>query len=128
MPAQAKLETVSAPGCEREPASAEAALHEPAQGPTHGPGHGAAWSGRHTVDVRISIPLPFGRWYLTVVAGRERRSPERLVRERGKHPLVTAGNLAFLFVLGTIGGLAGLAAMQFLGAVLLRELGIAHLP
>ncbi len=71
------------------------------------------WSSRHPVNVRLTIPLPFlGRCYLTVVAGRERRSPERLAVERRKHPLRTAGNVIFAFAVGSVIGLALLTAVQ----------------
>ena len=84
----------------------------------------ADWSNRHPVNIRLSLPLPFGRYYLTVVAGKERRSPKRLQSERRKHPLVTTGNLVFLFFLGTLAGLAILGAIQFFGVILLEDLGI----
>jgi len=82
------------------------------------------WDGSHPIDLRITIPFPFGRYYVTIVAGKERRSAARLQRERRKHPLVTAGNVAFLLLLGSITGLAALAAIQFFGAVILRHLGL----
>ena len=39
------------------------------------------WSGDHIIDLRASVPLPGGRWYVTVLAGRERRSADRLAQE-----------------------------------------------
>lgn len=82
------------------------------------------WTAGHAVNVRLSIPFLFGRYYLTVVAGKERRSPDRLAVERRKHPLATFGNLAFFFALGSIGGMALLALMQFLSALVLQEMGM----
>jgi hypothetical protein len=38
------------------------------------------WSG-HRIDLRASIPLPRGSWYVTIVAGPERRNVERLRTE-----------------------------------------------
>lgn len=58
-----------------------------------------AWNG-HPVDIRMSVPLPFGRCYLALVAGRERREPDRRRAERRARALVTAGNV--LFVLATV--------------------------
>ncbi len=55
----------------------------------------------HPVDIRLSIPLPFGPFYITLVAGRERRSPVRRAVERRERPLARAGNVAF--VLATVG-------------------------
>lgn len=43
------------------------------------------WSGRHRIDLRASVPLPGGRWYVTILAGRERRSPDRLRAEGQTH-------------------------------------------
>lgn len=52
----------------------------------------------HRVNIRLSIPLLPKRWYLTIVAGPERRSAARRRTERRRHPLHTAGNLAFVFL------------------------------
>ena len=54
---------------------------------------------KHTVNVRLSLPLPFGRYYVTPVAGPDRRSAARRGKDRARHPLDTAGNL--LFAAGT---------------------------
>ncbi len=88
---------------------------------------GESW-GRHPVNIRLSIPLLFGRYYVTVVAGKERRATERLVGERRKHPLLTLGNVFVFFVLGSICGLALLALFQLLSAYLLTYLGIMVVP
>ena len=88
----------------------------------------AEWVARHAVNIRLSIPFFFGRFYLTIVAGRERRDTTRLKDERQKHPLSTLGNLTFLFFLGTVGGLAMLAMIQFLGSLALQGLGVTVAP
>lgn len=59
----------------------------------------ATWR-RHPVNIRLSFPLPSGRYFVTVVCGHERRSPERLSRERRVFPLRTFGNLLFLLGVG----------------------------
>lgn len=74
----------------------------------------AEWHPDHVINVRISIPLIFGRYYVTVVAGRERRNADRRKTERRKHPMVTLGNLLFIAVLGSVVGLAALAALNLL--------------
>lgn len=43
------------------------------------------WAGGHAIDLRASLPLPGGSWYVTIVAGRERRSQDRLEREGQTH-------------------------------------------
>ena len=60
------------------------------------------WSNGHAIDFCVSIPLLFTRYYLTVVAGGEKRSATRLAQERRKHPLLTGGNVMFMFVIGTV--------------------------
>ncbi|MFQ5773021.1 MAG: hypothetical protein ACE5GS_00740 [Kiloniellaceae bacterium] len=82
------------------------------------------WSGDHPVNIRLSVPLLFGRYYVTLVAGKERRSAERLASERRKHPLIKFGNLVVLFALGTVCGLAGLALVQVLGIYVLERAGL----
>lgn len=79
-----------------------------------------AWSNDHPVNLRLSI---FGLFYLTIVAGRERRSRERRADERVKHPLITFGNLTVIFGLGVFCGLAILAMIQMLGAFVLLRAG-----
>lgn len=54
---------------------------------------------KHPVNIRMSLPLPVGRCYVTLVAGRDRRSAARREKDRTRHPLDTAGNL--LFATGT---------------------------
>ena len=88
---------------------------------------GESW-GRHPVNLRLSIPLPFGRYYVTLVAGKERRGAERLASERRKNPLLTFGNLAVFFGLGCVCGLALLALFQLASAYLLTQLGIMVPP
>ncbi len=65
----------------------------------------ADWSGRdHSVNIRVSLPLFFRRYYVTVVAGRELRSAERLKEESQKHPLWTTTNTIVLFAVGFLVG------------------------
>ncbi|MGI9510437.1 MAG: hypothetical protein ACR2QJ_13950 [Geminicoccaceae bacterium] len=60
--------------------------------------------GHHPINLRASLPTPFGRWYVTLVAGRERRRKERLIEDRKRHPLTTRPNLMFLFSTGIVLG------------------------
>ena len=64
---------------------------------------------RHSVDIRLALPTPFGHFYLALVVGRERRSAARLATERNRHPLTNAGNLAMIGALVAVLALAGLA-------------------
>ncbi len=83
---------------------------------------GEPWGNDHPVNIRLSIPLLFGRYYVTLVAGKEHRSGERLASERKKHPLMKLGNLVVMAVCGTICGLVALSMLQLATAyVLLRS-------
>ncbi len=62
------------------------------------------WGNHHTVNIRLSIPLLAGRYYITLLAGRESRSTERLKQEREKHPLASTANMIVLFTVGFILG------------------------
>jgi hypothetical protein len=70
-----------------------------------------AWAG-HPVDIRLSIPLPFGRYYLALVAGPERRPDERRIAEQGARRVMTAGNMLFvLSIVVVFYAVLGLAAL-----------------
>ena len=56
--------------------------------------------GRHPLNLRVSLPVLFGSWYVTLVAGKEKRCKERLIQERKNHPLETIPNLLFLLSVG----------------------------
>ncbi len=58
-------------------------------------------TGRHAINFRVTL---FGLVYLVVLGGRERRTRERRMTERQRHPLHSPGNVAFLVGL-TIAGL-----------------------
>ena len=55
---------------------------------------------RHSINLRLTL---FGRAYLVILAGPERRNRERRVLEREKHPLSTPGNVAALVLLAIVG-------------------------
>lgn len=67
------------------------------------------WQG-HVVDVRLSVPLLWRRFYLVILAGPERRSAQRREGERARHPLWTVANtiLIALFILLSIPAILGL--------------------
>lgn len=53
------------------------------------------WTG-HPINIRFSLPALFGRAYVTIVAGRERRDGRRRHHDRTRNPLNTVGNLVFV--------------------------------
>ncbi len=78
----------------------------------------------HPVNIRLNIPLLFGRYYVTIVAGKERRSDKRLASERKNHPLMKLGNLVLMAACGTICGLAALSMFQLATAYVLLRSGM----
>lgn len=74
---------------------------------------------RHPVNVRLSLPV-FGRRgiFLTFVGGAERRSPERLQRERRIHRLGTVGNILFVVAVGLIFYLLAVISLLLLHRVI----------
>ena len=56
----------------------------------------SGWRQNHKVNIRLSIPLIFTRIFVTVIAGAEKREPDRRQIAKSSHPLRTFGN--FLFV------------------------------
>ena len=61
----------------------------------------------HPVDIRLALPSPFGRLYIALVGGCERRGATRLAVERTRHPLAGSANPAVLGVLAVVLALAG---------------------
>lgn len=51
---------------------------------------------RHPVDLRLTLPMPGRPVFLSLVAGREKRSVDRRAVERKQHPLHTLGNIVFM--------------------------------
>lgn len=54
------------------------------------------------VDIRVSIPIFKWRFYLVFLLGREKRSKERLAKERLLHPIFTIANTIFLTILSLL--------------------------
>jgi hypothetical protein len=87
----------------------EAALREAAAGRSGEP---------HPIDIRLSIPTPWGRYYFALFGGHERRSAARRASDRRMRPLTTTANV--LFAGGAVGALCLLLliALLFFGAVI----------
>ena len=79
---------------------------------------------RHSVDLRLSLPLPFRRCYLIVLLGPERRAGPRRRLERRHHPLATAVNVA------TLSLILGILASAVLGILYMLKsaMGIDLVP
>lgn len=55
---------------------------------------------RHSIDLRMTL---FGLAYVVVLAGPERRNPDRRLEDRERHPLSSPGNFAFLVGVAIVG-------------------------
>ena len=110
----------AAAAIERAQAYAAEVAVDPAESQTE-----AAWqAARHPINLRLTVPFPFGRFYLTILAGKERRNPERRVDERRKNPIATKWNIAFLGLLGLVTGLALFTVIQFAARMVLERAGV----
>jgi hypothetical protein len=58
------------------------------------------WSKDHDINIRLTIPFIAKKYYVTIIAGTERRSPKRRTEERKKHPLWSIGNVALMAIVG----------------------------
>ena len=74
---------------------------------------GCEWTSDHPLNIRMSIPLVFGRYYFTIVAGKERRTRARLALDKRQHPLDTPGNVVFLLLIGLVAA-AGTATLGYM--------------
>ena len=74
------------------------------------------WS-RHPVDMRLSIPTLFNRYYLVLLGGPERRAAGRLADEKLRHPFRTLANFLFLGAIIALGiyGVIFLETLIFIG-------------
>ncbi len=80
------------------------------------------WIGSHTINIRFNIPWFTKPYYVTILAGPELRSSERLRTEREKHPLITKANVAVLFTIGFILGGSCWIGLQTLATAIYRHL------
>ena len=86
----------------------------------------------HAVDLRWLLPL-FGRsYYFVLLAGGERRSRQRRLRDRMLHPLVCFGNGLFAAVFFTGLMLSALVTLyllkSFLGITLMPDMSLGIMP
>jgi hypothetical protein len=54
------------------------------------------------INIRFSLPMPPGRIYLAVMAGRDRRGHRRRNADRTVNPLRTMGNFIFVIVASVV--------------------------
>ena len=78
----------------------------------------ASGATRPPVDIRLTLPFPLARYFLVVVAGRDRRTAARNHTEANLRPLGTLGNLVFFLALVALFCVAGLVGALLLSGVL----------
>jgi hypothetical protein len=69
------------------------------------------------IDLRLTVRLPFGPYYLRLIAGQERRNESRLRLERTVQPLRTARNMTFIISGALVFYGVALATMLLLSSV-----------
>lgn len=69
---------------------------------------------RPPVNIRISARLPFRRYFLTILAGPERRNAERVREERRQHPRQTKRNFLFVVLAALAFYASAVLALRFL--------------
>lgn len=79
---------------------------------------GREWTSDHSLNIRMSIPIGIGRYYITLVAGKERRARARLALDRRQNPLDTPTNVIFIATITTI---------ATAGSITLLYLVLAHI-
>lgn len=85
-------------------------------GASRSPAEDSAWK-RSPVDIRFTLPF-FGRkFYVTVVSGAEKRSPDRRAEERHHYPLRTVANVFFFIGLATLFYMAAVIALALQSAI-----------
>ena len=55
-----------------------------------------------TINLRLSFPVPPGRVYLAIMAGRDRRGRGRRKEDRRQNPLRTMGNTMFVIAASVV--------------------------
>ena len=65
----------------------------------------------HPIDIRISIPFLHRRYYITLVAGRERRAARRRQEDPQSYTLFTLGNALFALGITTMLTVIGLGIL-----------------
>jgi len=71
----------------------------------------------YPINIRVTVPFAPRPFFITLIAGTERRGAERLRQERARHPINTWGNLATFVVASTI-----CATAMFFGSLILAAL------
>ncbi|MEO5335396.1 MAG: hypothetical protein H7841_00675 [Magnetospirillum sp. WYHS-4] len=70
------------------------------------------------VNIRMTLPVLSHRYYVTVLAGEEKRSFTRLTHERHRYPLRTVANVFFFIGLATLFYMVALIGLAVHSAIL----------
>ncbi|MEX2450556.1 MAG: hypothetical protein WD407_06850 [Rhodospirillales bacterium] len=69
------------------------------------------------VNIRLTIPLPGRRFYVTILSGQEKRSHDRRRHERTRHPVRTVANIFFILGFAVTFYLLALTALALFSTV-----------
>jgi len=78
----------------------------------------------HSIDIRVSLPLLFRRYYMVFIAGPERRDQARRRRDKGTRRIAKGTNIVFMIFLSFWGVISVLGMLYLLKSAL----GIDLLP
>lgn len=72
----------------------------------------------HSIDIRLSLPLLFQRYYVVLICGPERRDRARRRRDRAAHQLARRTNVVFMTTLLLFSALSLLGMIYILKSAL----------
>jgi hypothetical protein len=93
------------------PENIRASLSESQRGALQEALQKVSWQRDHAVNIRFSVPFLFRRMFVTIVAGVEKRAPQRVAHDNESHPLRTIGNFIFLGTMAILIYLIALAGV-----------------
>lgn len=73
---------------------------------------------KHTIDIRLSLPVFGHRFYVTLVGGEEKRDVGRIKQERHHYPLRTLANVFFFLGIATVFYVVALVGMAMHSAII----------
>lgn len=76
------------------------------------------WTRNHSLDMRVTIPIPGMKLYIVLLAGSESRAKERLRSTKNLYPVWTPGNIIFFIIFVIILSLCSFSTFVFIATLL----------